>query len=664
MKKFIFHLLIGLLLPSAYGQIITPEKVIEVCDHDGDGFVSIPFSQLQNFALDVLSQFNESPEIYVTKAHRGIEKIIKLYDNPQVVPVCGDTDGEGGYYDIAINSQKEIYVTRKNGVLQKVNTDNCTYQTLGQIHSNGQSVLALSFDHLDNLYEGGWDSKVYRSEINDITNFFLWHDFGSGNPSGDFVQIGNYLYIAWTMIDGKDHLFRVTLGENNAYVSHVDMGKIETGTFGLAAEYGRLYGNTIDELYEINLETMARTTIVHRPSGGSANNWWGAAGYHEGVNIEISYHDTQQDAALGVNPISDPFVNHTAYQDDFVYIRVHEATQDVTYIIPVHLIINIPPTATNTSLMQCKDPVSGLADFDLTNAINIINPGQNLEFGFYNSLNDLENEQNALLGNISIPQSKTVYVKVNGGNPDCYGVAKLELIVPTPNVEYQSYVAFCKGTTTVLSVPDQFVSYQWSGLNGDDLNQPLNTHEVSISQTGDYSVKVIDSNGCTFILPFETANGGAPVIYNVSIDNSSQSAAIWVSPAGNYEYSLDGVFWQNTAVFQGLTDGDYEVQVRDKVGCYSESYKFTYYIIPNFISPNGDGKNDNWEIRGMAQYPNATIKIFDRYGKIFVDRKVNSSNIIWDGRYMGSTVASGTYWYILQLDEKQKISGHLSVRNN
>lgn len=664
MKKLFFSLLSIFIYCFSAGQIITPVKEIFVCDHDGDGFVSIPFSQLQNYALDVLSEFNESPEIFVTMAHRGVEKIIKLYDNPQVLPVCGDTDGEGGYYDIAINSQKEIFVTRKNGILQKLDTSSCNYQTLGQVHSNGQAVLALSFDHLDHLYEGGWTSQVYRSDPADITNFYLWHDFGIGNASGDFVQIGNFMYIAWTMPDGKDHLLKVTLGDNNNYVSHIDLGKIETGTFGLASEYGRLYGNTVDFLYEINLQTMERTVIVNRTPGSNAYQWWGAAGYHEGLNIQISYHHTQSDAEAGTNPLNDPFTNQTAYEDDFVYIRVHESTQNITYIIPVHLIMGIPPSADNATLTVCRNPETGLAEFNMDDALNQINPNPDVNIRFFNNLQDLQNNQNPLPPLISVSQTTTIFVRTdNNGEQNCYGTAQLSLKVPEANVNYVNFVAFCKGTSAVLSVPDQFISYQWNGLTGEDLNQNLNSNEVTVSQSGNYSVTVTDSNSCIFILPFEAAYGGSPIVTNVTINSSEHSALVQVSPAGNYEYSLDGVFWQNSPVFYGLIPEDYEVQIRNAVGCYSDFFKFSFFIIPNFISPNGDGYNDEFKIRGMAQFPDASIKIFDRYGKIFVNRKISSSAVIWDGKYMGSTVQSGTYWYILDLDQKQKIKGFIIVNN-
>src|SRR5690606_28679893 len=139
-----------------------------------------------------------------------------------------------------------------------------------------------------------------------------------------------FMYVAWTMPNGQDYLYKVTLGPNNQYVSHENLGMIDPGTIGLAVEYGRLYGNTVDYLYEIDLETMQTTVIKYRPNPSNTNtNWWGAAGSHEAMNLQISYHNTQNEAINGTSPLSDPFVTDTQ-PVDWVYIRVHEENQNKT----------------------------------------------------------------------------------------------------------------------------------------------------------------------------------------------------------------------------------------------------------------------------------------------------------------------------------------------
>lgn len=660
LKRYLLSFSI-LCLANSFAQTITPTQTYTVCDPDGDGFVSVPFSELQNYALDFLNEFNESPEIYVTKAYNGIAKITNLYNNPQVVNVC-ESDGNGGYYDIAINNQQEIFIVRNNGILQKIDPQSCAITNITQIHSSGQSVLALSFDKLNHLYEGGWSSQVYRADAQDLTQFYLWHDFGNGRAAGDFVQIGDFLYVAWT-VNGHDYLYKVTLGPNNSYVSHQNLGQIDSGTYGLAAEYGKLYGNTPDYLYEIDLNTMQTHIISYRPNmSNTSSEWWGAAGLHEALEIEISYHGNLTDAINGNNEISDPYVNPTPFTGQ-VFIRVHEETNQTTYIIPVQIIVQVSPMANDTTLRECLDENAGVATFDLSQASNQINGNAGVQYSYFATLNDLNNNQNTLPTLLSITQSQTVFVKVEEANNNCFGIAELELIVPTADqVEYDNRVAFCLGTEAVLSIPDEFVYYHWNGVQTQDSNQNLNSNEIIVTQPGNYSVTVTNAEGCQFTLPIEVVLGSAPVITN--IERQGNAFTVKVSPSGNYEYSLNGIIWQNSPTFYNLEPNDYTFFVRDFAGCRSDKFDYTYFQIPNFISPNGDGFNDVWRIRGMADYPNAHIKIFDRYGKIFVDRKIYGNEIIWDGKYLGRPLPSGSYWYILQLDENQKpISGSISIKN-
>ena len=641
--------------------VITDSQFYSVCDTDGDEIVSIPFSELQNFSLEVLNDFNESPEVYLTQAYEGIIRIRNLYsENPQIQTICGGNSEPGGFYDIAINSQQEIFVVRQGGILQKINTEsqNCEFQEVGNL---GQTSLALSFDHLDHLYEGGWNSQVRRAESGDLSSFLLWHDFVEGHPAGDFVQIGDFLYVAWNMPDGKDYLYKVTLGANNQYLSHVNLGEIDNGTFGLAAEYGRLYGNTVNYLYEIDLETLQTTVVKQRPNqGDSSFNWWGAAGSHEALNLEITYHRDQTQAINGTFPVNDPFISDD-FPTDWVYVRIHESTENKTYIIPIEISIEIAPTGNELTRQECIDYESGLAQFQLDEFQADINSEPDVTISFYANLEDLEAGENMLPLSYSISASETIFAKLENGTEDCFGITPLHLVVPEFSVEYEDNIAFCLGTEAVLQVPDDFESYQWNGLQGEDQNQPQDAHQVIITQPGNYSVRVLDESGCYYTLPFEATLGGAPEITDVQINGNS--ITVIVSPSGNYQYSLDGVFWQSSATFQNIPVSDYTIYVQDFVGCQSEPYDFIYFLIPNFISPNGDGKNDEWIVRGIQQYPDAEFQIFDRYGKLFAIRKANSDGMIWDGKYMGNPVPSGTYWYILKLDESNQQTGSITVKN-
>jgi gliding motility-associated-like protein len=78
-------------------------------------------------------------------------------------------------------------------------------------------------------------------------------------------------------------------------------------------------------------------------------------------------------------------------------------------------------------------------------------------------------------------------------------------------------------------------------------------------------------------------------------------------------------------------------------------------IIPNTFTPNADAINDVWNIKYLSDYPNATIEIFNRYGKQLYYAVGYGKP--WDGTYQGKPVPEGTYYY--KIDPK---SGQLRLR--
>jgi gliding motility-associated-like protein len=82
--------------------------------------------------------------------------------------------------------------------------------------------------------------------------------------------------------------------------------------------------------------------------------------------------------------------------------------------------------------------------------------------------------------------------------------------------------------------------------------------------------------------------------------------------------------------------------------------------IPNVFSPNGDGQNDTWRIDHLADYPGATVNIFNRYGQ-----QVYSSTgygTPWDGTIKGKPLPVATYYYIIELKNDFKpLNGSVTI---
>lgn len=67
-------------------------------------------------------------------------------------------------------------------------------------------------------------------------------------------------------------------------------------------------------------------------------------------------------------------------------------------------------------------------------------------------------------------------------------------------------------------------------------------------------------------------------------------------------------------------------------------------VISNVVTPNSDGKNDYFIVRGIDKYPNSTLNIFNRWGGVvYQDKNYQNS---WDA----TGLSEGTYYYRLELN--------------
>ena len=73
-------------------------------------------------------------------------------------------------------------------------------------------------------------------------------------------------------------------------------------------------------------------------------------------------------------------------------------------------------------------------------------------------------------------------------------------------------------------------------------------------------------------------------------------------------------------------------------------------IVPNAFSPNGDGIHDVWIIKGISNFRNSSIMVYDRNGQI-VYNGIGVSD--FNGRYHGNVVPDGTYYYIIKLNDSR-----------
>ncbi len=178
-----------------------------------------------------------------------------------------------------------------------------------------------------------------------------------------------------------------------------------------------------------------------------------------------------------------------------------------------------------------------------------------------------------------------------------------------------------------------------------------------------YFVQANSENGCASErkeVKITPVSRRAPQIN--SVESGNDFIVINASAYATIEYSIDGVHWQISNQFTHLSQGIYNVYVRNKNACSDTSEDIVIVGLSNFLSPNGDGINDKWFLRGIDKFPESHLLISDRFGKLVFDSNKNKT-YEWDGRSGGNILPSDTYWYILQIPNKKTFSGFIFLKN-
>lgn len=84
-----------------------------------------------------------------------------------------------------------------------------------------------------------------------------------------------------------------------------------------------------------------------------------------------------------------------------------------------------------------------------------------------------------------------------------------------------------------------------------------------------------------------------------------------------------------------------------------------FLFIPNALAANEVDGNQLWQIKGLEYYPNAVIKVFNRWGSLIFHSKGYSKP--WDGTYQGALLPAGTYYYLIEGVQEKSIVGDLTI---
>ncbi|MEA3495656.1 MAG: HYR domain-containing protein [Bacteroidota bacterium] len=84
------------------------------------------------------------------------------------------------------------------------------------------------------------------------------------------------------------------------------------------------------------------------------------------------------------------------------------------------------------------------------------------------------------------------------------------------------------------------------------------------------------------------------------------------------------------------------------------------FIIPTGFTPNNDGENDYWDIKGIKKYPDSDVEIYDRWGtKVFSSKGYLEK---WDGTFKAKDLPINSYYYIINKnDGTEPLKGTVTI---
>jgi gliding motility-associated-like protein len=521
-----------------------------------------------------------------------------------------------------------------------------------------------------------------------------YHDTAANANSGNNPLVSLFTN---TVRDLQTIYVRVTNNSTNCFTDHT--------TFNLIV-HPLPIANFVEDL-----------EVCDDNSDGSARNGFsktidlesqtaGILGTQDNTIYAVTYHRNLMEAQNGVNPLASPFSNRTANRQT-IYVRVFNAdTQCANGISDFDVIINPEPTfETISNLSECDNN----DDFDDSNGIiqTIDLDGKITEIlGTSQDPDDFNvtfhaSKANATSGAaiISSPYensfaTETIFVRIQNKRTGCVNDdAFFDVIVnPLPDFTVTTPQILCLNNMPLnikVENPRGVYTYEWKNTNGNILNT-VSADNINITASGTYTVKATTTNGTlcsrtetivitesniatlesSFITIIDESN-------NIGIENNLSISINTIDNdlgPGDYQFAIINMDdntrspfagFQDEPLFENLEGGIYKILVNDKNGCSPDTTLIVSVIqFPKFFTPNADGDNDNWVVKGANKtfYPNSSINIFNRYGKLVAQIAIDSQG--WDGTYGGKTLSSDDYWYNITLIPADTTKPTISKKGN
>jgi gliding motility-associated-like protein len=238
-------------------------------------------------------------------------------------------------------------------------------------------------------------------------------------------------------------------------------------------------------------------------------------------------------------------------------------------------------------------------------------------------------------------------------------------VINSVDLNLNSYYYLCPTSNFILiKAPEGFDNYQWTDSDGKIIGID---YEVKITKEGKYKLEA-STGSCSSNQIIDVELVKFPTfLVKVDFENS----ILVIASGGNtdVEYQLESLNgfvvkeWQLSNTFFNVPEGEYLIKIKSKNGECLMILNVETMLIPNVITPNNDGLNDEWNLSKLLKnYPNAKVEVYDRFGKI-LKTITKEDHFKWDGKILGRPLASDSYWFIIKFDGNNSKSGSLLIKN-
>ncbi len=326
---------------------------------------------------------------------------------------------------------------------------------------------------------------------------------------------------------------------------------------------------------------------------------------------------------------------------------------------PLRVIINSKPVTTATN----NGPVC-----ERTNSIITATGGSQYQWTGPNAFTGSGSP--LVLTNMQINQAGKYYVTVTNAVGCSNKDSTIIVINPAPLASTSfANASICIGDSIQL-IAAGGPPYNWipaAGLSNATIFNP----KASPAQTTVYSVIVTNAFGCAdtatttiTLTSLATVNAGPDIaiLKGQRIRLSGTATGQGISYSWSPPLYIDDIF--STQPFVN-PPADISYILTAVSGCntvadtmFVKVYNDIY--IPNAFTPDGNGRNDTWNINALEAYPGFELFIFNRYGQMVF--KTNKNPVAWDGTCNGKPCMNGVYTYVIKTgNDKEPIKGTVMI---